>query len=340
MTPRTLRSALSLVSFGAEKKASFRKKGPQWSKARERHITWLTQENLVGLGIGERLADGDWQSERVLKVYVKEKRSKSRIKISERIPDHILLPGTEEPVPLDVEAIGEPELHATARSGSAIVGTTGINGSLGCLVRDNARSGAYGLISNAHVLGLSNNTRKGTKIHTKMGVSIAKFDRAVPLKPQGRGVNLVDAAYAQLTSRSVGARTWQIGLVKGIQTQVSRLKTGRSQLQFYSPVRKSLITTIVRDTDFETHFNYGTLFSGEGKKDFDRLIKCDAGSIEGDSGAIVVNAANNFVVGLVIGGNHKMTCICRIGDVQRQLKVTVMTHANMTNSELRRFVIP
>src|SRR5207249_9472297 len=65
---------------------------------------WTTGKGIQGLGIGEKITDGEKLSELVLKVYVDKKKPRSRVK--NRVPQKVAVPGLPTEVPTDVEEIG------------------------------------------------------------------------------------------------------------------------------------------------------------------------------------------------------------------------------------------
>src|SRR5687767_2829324 len=99
---------------------------------------WTEGKGIQGIGVGEKITDGEQLKEVVLKVYVDRKRPKSQL--DNPVPSKVRMPGLDEQVETDVEEIGRVDKEPnTARMRPAIPGF-GLGhvkitvGTFGCLV--------------------------------------------------------------------------------------------------------------------------------------------------------------------------------------------------------------
>ena len=65
---------------------------------------WTEGKGIQGIGVGEKITDGEQLQKVVLKVYVDQKRPKSQL--DNPVPPKVRMPGLDEQVETDVEEIG------------------------------------------------------------------------------------------------------------------------------------------------------------------------------------------------------------------------------------------
>ncbi|MBM3302323.1 MAG: hypothetical protein FJY85_20520, partial [Deltaproteobacteria bacterium] len=158
-------------------------------------------ENIVGVGIGSRMIDGQYTPEMCVTVYVVAKAPSHAIEAEALIPEDV------DGIPTDVVVTGE--LQALPYRGRYRPAPNGVSvghyritaGTLGCLTR---RGNALYILSNNHVLAVSNNARVGDPIlqpgpHDGGRVPadvIARLSQFVPIR-FGGPANRTDCAIAQ-----------------------------------------------------------------------------------------------------------------------------------------------
>jgi hypothetical protein len=106
------------------------------------------QENIVGLGFGLKMTAGNLiTEEEALRVYVREKLTRSSISDREAIP------GWVNGLPTDVVPLGDLVAAARPQPCGVSIGHHAITaGTLGCLVRRNGDEDGFYILSNNHVL--------------------------------------------------------------------------------------------------------------------------------------------------------------------------------------------
>ena len=117
---------------------------------------WVMGEGVQGVGIAEKITDGEKLGVLAIKVYVAKKLPKS--KVEDPVPKELRVPGVEEKIATDVQEIGvvkkEPN---TIRVRPAVpgfgLGHVNITvGTFGCLVRKASDPDTLYILSNSHVL--------------------------------------------------------------------------------------------------------------------------------------------------------------------------------------------
>jgi hypothetical protein len=296
--------------------------------------TAAPQQNVVGVGIAEKISEGQPTGVLAVKFLVIRKYSENELAASERLPK------TVGGLPVDVEQAGvfrafggvtlpnpkqklrpaQPgcsigfEYPEPNPSGNVMAGT------FGAVVRDS--KGTY-ILSNNHVLAHENQLAPGAAIFQPGlldgGVAatdaIAKLTRFIPLQS---GVNnQVDAAIAAADSKKDLSRAiLHIGAPAGttpaaIDQRVH--KFGRTTS--YTAGR---VTGIAFDVTvaYETgSFTFGNQIT----------ITGDSGpfSAGGDSGSLIVERQTNKAVGLLFAGSPAFTLANHIEDVLSALGVTL-----------------
>lgn len=266
-------------------------------------------ENVVGVGIGEKVVGGVATGQLAVKVLVKEKQPLRLVTGEARVPESI------DGVPTDVEQTGE--IHAfrfTARRRPAPCGvsigncTRVMAGTLGCLV---TRNNQLFILSNNHVMALVNTSPLGTGIcqpgRLDGGVCpkdiIARLTQFVPINFAPGAVNLVDAAIARTSPALVNRRILRLlGVLQPIAPGTAAPAVGMR-------VQKSGRTTqytrgVIDMVNVTVDVSYAPL---GGVARFVRQFRVKgAGNIfsdRGDSGSLVTTFPANQPVGLLFAGN-------------------------------------
>jgi hypothetical protein len=260
--------------------------------------------NIVGIGIGVRLAGGGATGRPAIKVFVAAKRPRRAIAAE------ALVPRWFGGIPTDVEAAGEVRAHRFMRryrpapSGVSI-GRESEGGSLACLVK---RSGAICILGNNHVLALVNRGPAGTGIAqpaeidsgARSGDVIARLSRFVPISFDDP--NEVDAALARIPSGMADRRVLRargerqrlrppaIAPALGQEVQKSGRSTG------YRRGRIDAVAVTV-DVDFAPLGATARFVNQFGVRGRRRSF-----SDHGDSGALVTTWPANQPVGLLFSG--------------------------------------
>jgi len=321
--------------------------------ARARALTAgrIGPENVVGVGVEEKLVNESLTGENSLKVYVVEKLPR------EVIDDQFVVPEEFMGLPTDVEAVGElialqasqpRQQRAVAEAarkirvrracqepvpGGVSVGHVAITaGTLGVVATYN---GNPVILSNNHVLANSNQAQVGDfivqpgpydggthSVPTHPGHCGVEDDcvgtllRFVPIDFSG-GPNKVDAA---LASPLEGARALDpdilgIGPVTG---------TVRASLNMY--VRKAGRTTgltdgVITSTNTDVKVSYPPFTAVFEDQIIVRGLR-GAFSDGGDSGSLLVDSQNR-AVGLLFAGSRRVTILNHVSEVVSALGITI-----------------
>jgi hypothetical protein len=174
----------------------------------------LRKSNVIGIGIGEKVSNGQNTGRAALVTFVERKLPMSELAVTDVVPPVI------ERVTTDVIEIGKPVIHSnTMRLRPAIAGISishfeGTAGTFGCLLRNEGDGRVY-VLSNNHVIANSNNGRFGDSI-VQPGMADGGSnpnDRIATLyrypEVMQSGSNLVDCAVAQPAS----AEDVQVGML-------------------------------------------------------------------------------------------------------------------------------
>ena len=268
---------------------------------------WRFGPGVVGTGIGRRYVCGDPISELALRVYVREKRPRSRLR--RPVPELVEIPGVEQLVPVDVVACGElrPQSGRTRpASGGSRIGhfrDTSSFGTLTCLVRSRHFPSTLYLLSNRHVLapvGVTTAERDPIIQPPQHdgggdGDAIAHLSKWLEFVSGGPGAfpNLCDAAIAKIKPGMVESSIQGLGrlagtsyfVIEGMEVRVFGAGTG---------VPKSAIIT---DTDFELSVPFGSESFGFRRQVVyvDKDDPNTSPTTAGDSGAAIVNRRDQIV---------------------------------------------
>jgi len=294
----------------------------------------LDKDNVVGVGIGNKIKDGKETGDKCLTVLVSQKLDKSIIGDENFVPANIGKHKT------DIVEVGEifaggtslEEKTETLRKkmrpakGGYSVGHYKITaGTIATGVYDIVSSPGipkkYYILSNNHVLANSNNAKIGDPIlqpgpydgGTDPGDVIAKLSRYIAIKFGGPD-NYVDAAIAEANFQDIDRQIYWIGYAKDT-VPVPRIgtivqKTGRTTN--YTTGKITAINTSV-------NVNYG---GGKIAK-FARQIVTTNMSAGGDSGSLLLDMNEN-VVGLLFAGSSRVTIYNDMRDVQSLLGIELI----------------
>lgn len=301
----------------------------------------FTLPNVVGVGVGFKVSHGEITDELSVIVMVTQKLPPAALKKDEFVPKQI------NGIRTDVMEVGEfkafqarTDRWRPAPPGVSLGHYQITAGTFGCVVRDRA-SGARLILSNNHVIANSNNATLGDPILQPGPAdggqlrtdAIARLERFCPIEfnttpgtcqiasayarignllsgwlgsqhrlevivANPQAVNLVDAAVASPTEDSlIVDEILEIGPV-----------TGTLPAYLGMPVRKSGRTTsfttgTITVMDATVSVSYGT-----GRvATFENQLIAGPMSQGGDSGSLVVAAAENKAVGLLFAGSAQST---------------------------------
>lgn len=284
-------------------------------------------ENIVGVGIGEKVAAESETGEPCVTVYVIAKAPRRDV------DSEALVPASVGGVATDVVAVGELTAqpyrgrYRPAPGGVSIGHVKITAGTLGCLVKRGAKKF---ILSNNHVLANSNAAKTGDAIVQPGPYDggkapadvIARLAQFVPLKFGGTAVNFVDAAIAApLRPDLVRATNIWYGTVSTTTTlpQLALLvkKAGRTTQRTRG--RISGINATVR-------VNYGTsgvaLFQNQIV-----IVSLTSAPFSqgGDSGSLIATDSGNRPVGLLFAGSASHTIANPIRSVLTALNVQIQS---------------
>jgi hypothetical protein len=270
-------------------------------------------ENIVGVGIAERLAGGHPTGERAVSVYVVRKAP------PDQVVGDALVPPEYEGMPTDVIESGEFVAFTErgrfrpAPSGVSVGHYSEDAGTLGFLAR---HEDDLVIVSNNHVLALVNQGQPGDAI-----VQPGQLDGGTgadqlgtlklfhPLDFDGR--NEIDVAIAVVEEGAASAEIYGSGAYRAepLEARDDMLvrKTGRTS---------GLTRGIVRDSHASVKLGYR---GGRVARLREQLIvdprDAHPFSQGGDSGSLVVEEASGCPIGLLCGGTPKYTVVNRIENV-------------------------
>jgi hypothetical protein len=307
------------------------------------------EQNVVGVGIGEKI-DGDMPTGVLaVKFFVRRKYPENELSRGE------LLPKTIDGLPVDVEQTGlfrafnVPKKRKTsgkakpkpqpagpipnpktrfrpAQPGSSVgfqfpaPSNMVMAGTFGALVKD--RAGTY-ILSNNHVLADEGKLPQGASIFQpglldggNAGTDkVATLTRFIPLVPGGN--NKVDGAIAKGTSAAILSNNiLHIGPPTG--TAAARIDMRVHKFGRTTSYTVGRITSIA--TDVTVSYEVGDITFED-----QVMIVGDQGSFSaaGDSGSLILDRQTNKAVGLLFAGSPSHTIANHIADVLRALRVTL-----------------
>lgn len=327
----TLRRALDILTEGpaAQVAPGLRAEALE---TREAARPWTRGPGIQGLGIAEKVTGGERLETLALKVYVVRKLPPSEV--PNPVPPRVRVPGCDEPLPTDVEAIGRVQLESnTSRVRPAIPGYSLAHpkrsaGTLGCVVRrrGGGRPDLF-VLSNLHVLTDDGCGDEGDPILQpapydggEAGDVLGWLSARAPLDFADDGFpNLVDAAIARVPAADVTAAIRHIGVPAGVNPRVRRgmrvQKTGRTS---------DHTVGIVRDVDYRLSLEYRRPGGGTARAGFRDQVLCTRYTAGGDSGAAVLSTGRR-VVGLHFAGSPSSSVFNKIHHVLDALDIEVVT---------------
>lgn len=293
----------------------------------------LPGQNVVGVGVGEKMVDGAATGVMAVKFFV-------RVKYPEHgLSKKDLLPKTIGGLPVDVEETGlfrrlkaagkmpNPKTKIRPAQPGCSIGYRDPNnqvimaGTFGGVVKDGA--GLY-ILSNNHVLADESRLQPGAPIfqpglldggnvNTDQIAALTRF-----VKLQAIGGNKVDCAIAKvLANNLVSKNVLHIGPPTGMVPAAIDLQVHKfGRTTSYTVGRVTSIDTDVT-VSYETGnftFQEQIIIVGRNGKSF---------SAAGDSGSLILERGTNKAVGLLFAGSTTHTIANHIEEVLQALKVTL-----------------
>ena len=285
-------------------------------------------ENILGVGIGEKISEGVETGEPCISVYVMAKAPKKSVTAEALVPS--LAAGG---VPTDVVAVGEliaQPFRGRYRPapGGVSVGHVKITaGTIGCMVKRGKRSF---ILSNNHVLANVNAAKIGDAIVQPGPYDggsaphdvIARLAQFVPINFNPNASNLVDCAIAAPTNAAyVTPKNIWFGTVSSqvVPPQLNAIvkKAGRTTQR-----TRGRVTGI----NASVRVGYGTagvaLFRGQL---IIQSLTTAPFSQGGDSGSLIVTDERNQPMGLLFAGSATHTIANPIAAVLSALQVTIQS---------------
>lgn len=337
---------LTFPAFSSENLADLRQAKKEWSQkfisgisglevfsassSRNKIVNPKPVQNVVGVGIGEKITEGSSEGVLAVKFFVRVKYPKDQLSKSE------LLPETIDGLPVDVEQTGTFRALAMpnprqkirpAQPGSSVGFAFPENqfvmaGTFGALVK---KGEEVFILSNNHVLADENRLPLNSDIF-QPGLldngnpntdAIAKLTGFVPL--DAGAFNKADAAIAKVNNKNnVNSSVLFIGKPTGAKKAATDMivhKFGRTTS--YTVGRITSIATDVKvsyDTgDFS--FEDQIIIVGENSTSF---------SASGDSGSLILERSSKKAVGLLFAGSSSHTIANHINDVLGALKIKLV----------------
>jgi hypothetical protein len=296
---------------------------------RVRAQEWTHAEGIEGLGVGEKISQGQPTGELALRVYVERKLPKRGL--AKPIPPAVPVPEVGE-LTTDVIELGhlEPqsfrERARPAMPGCGLGHLAATVGTFGCLVKRRGDDALY-ILSNSHVLADVGFGQSGDPIvqpgsldgGTAAGDALATLADFVPFRFDDVGYdNQVDAAIARVRRRNwVVTRIRELGVAPAGVGRVIRRgmqvkKVGRTT---------GYTTGVIQDIHFRMGLTYPRPNGGQTERvGFKDQVLCSRYSDGGDSGAVVLNSSNR-VIGLHFAGAASGSVFNRIHHVLRLLRI-------------------
>ncbi|MGH9871510.1 MAG: hypothetical protein ACRD9S_03465 [Pyrinomonadaceae bacterium] len=285
------------------------------------------ERNVVGVGIGERIAGGKHIGTVALKFFVRVKYPDDQLKASDKLPESV------NGLPTDVEEVGtfrsfqDPRTMLRPGPPGCSVGFEDAAGDLmagtfGALVKRGARRF---VLSNNHVLADENQLPIGSPTFQPgfldAGVpattsAIGRLSAFVELRAAQS--NLVDCAISEVDDLSLVTNAiMKIGVPKGTTTAQQNMivhKFGRT-----TGFTVGFVDAVMMDVSVEyprgvLNFENQIIVKGLNGESF---------SDKGDSGALILERNTSRAIGLLIAGSASHTIANHIGDVLQALNVSL-----------------
>jgi hypothetical protein len=297
------------------------------SSSRTKIVSTKPNQNVVGVGIGEKVTEGASEGILSVKFFVRVKYPKAELSKAD------LLPETIDGLPVDVEETGTFRAQAMpnprtrmrpAKPGSSVgfadpAGQFVMAGTFGALVK---KDNKLFILSNNHVLADENRLALKSDIFqpglldggNALNDKIAKLSKFITLLP---GVfNKVDAAIAEVNKKSDVSSSI---LFIGAPTGTKKAALDMSVHKFGRTTRYTVGKVVSIDTDVKVSYDIGDLsFS-------DQIIivgdNSTSFSDSGDSGSLILERSTQKAVGLLFAGSKTHTIANHISEVTKALKV-------------------
>ena len=289
----------------------------QIALARQLHEGQLFKDpNVLGIGSGYKLRDGQTTDVPALLIYVTTKVPKDRLPASRYVPPKLTiynaLEGKDQEVVTDVIETGP--LFALAYTGRYRPAPGGVSvghaqttaGTLGGYVQDQ-ESGELLILSNNHVLANQNNCQAGDPIFQQGPLDggqepIATLLRWVPLDFSLSGSNQVDAAVARPVSEGIADLS-----ILNLGPGPNALAPAALGMAVQKCGRTTERTVGGKITCLDASFRVDYAYGGTRRAAFRDLIvisSTDRFSQPGDSGSfIITHEADPKLTGLLFAGN-------------------------------------
>lgn len=293
----------------------------------------LAKANVIGVGVGPKITNGEETGDVALKVYV-SKKGTSIPSTSDRVPKQAK--GSSGAVKTDVVQLAPLRARGfTNRLRPGLGGCSGavdvpgltFTGTLGLAMRGyGAYEGRFFVLSNNHVLADENRSRIGDPVVQPGSLDGGKIPDDVighlfdyvplqfPSPTDPRPVNHVDAALAEVNFGSFSREVFWVGYPKGWRDRrhVYAELIGNGAV----PVQKTGRTTSytqgeITDVSFEGWIGYST---GPAWFEDQLLIEPGTFSDAGDSGSCILDL-DEHIVGLLFAGGATHTIANPIDDV-------------------------
>jgi hypothetical protein len=280
---------------------------------------WFLGGNLIGMAVGVKYTNGIPESSGppCLKFYVQRKLAKSRMRRAEVIPPLITLEDLETEFVTDIDSLHEfPKAHLDGRFRPLLPGTAfgnfrGTRGTIGLVVRRivNGTPSPKMVLTCAHVLcpfGFTTQDAVEQPPDSDQAVGPNQVGQLTPFFTDlgTPGLKMADAALAQLDPNNQDASSAILGI--GVPTGFASLKGLTLAEQRSIPLVRTGATTGPRVPGLieSVSGNFRLSFPELGGRIviFNTVVLYRTTAQAGDSGAAVLNATNNQVVGLHIGG--------------------------------------
>ena len=298
------------------------------SPVRRSHFTRLrgivSGDNVVGVGISDKIVEGKNTGEATVCFYVRKKLPPSQITGETALPQAISLPG-DKAVFTDVKEIGALRLEAVSKktkplqSGFSIGHPNITAGTLGAIVK---RAGKLFVLSNSHVLADSGlaligdpivypGAMDGGAVPTNLVASLSAF---VAFDKTGALVNRMDAAIAEIAADRLGALNLTIHKAA---TPLGTVKPRRDMVvaKFGRTTGKTTGTVI------DVNFRFTLGYPGVGSVGYIDQVLCTRYTDGGDSGSIVVDTVSGKIVGLHFAGADGGSVFNPIRPVMKELGI-------------------
>jgi hypothetical protein len=288
------------------------------------------ENNVVGVGIGERIDGGRHTGVMALKFFVRVKYGDDQLTSSDRLPESV------DGLPTDVEEVGTFRRFQTQDPRTMIRpgppgcsvgfedpgGQIAMAGTFGALVKRGTRRF---VLSNNHVLADENHLPIGALtfqpgfLDSGVPASTAAIGRlSAFVELSASQPNLVDCAISEVTDLALVTNSiMKIGVPTGTTTAQSNMivhKFGRTTGYRVGFIDATMMDVLVDYAIGSLTFHNQIIIKG---------LNGQAFSDEGDSGALIVERNTSRAIGLLFAGSTSHTIANHIGDVFQALNVSL-----------------